>query len=66
MERRYLEPFIEADLGKKMVFLSGPRQVGKTTLALRLLDGDEKHPAYLNWDAMDDQQKILHFEGVFP
>jgi hypothetical protein len=35
-----------------MVFVGGPRQVGKTTFALGLLgpDADERHPAYLNWD----------------
>lgn len=35
-----------------MVFVGGPRQVGKTTFALSLLgpDADETHPAYLNWD----------------
>jgi hypothetical protein len=35
-----------------MVFVGGPRQVGKTTLALALLGpkADETHPAYLNWD----------------
>jgi hypothetical protein len=35
-----------------MVFLGGPRQVGKTTLALSLLGkgADERHPAYFNWD----------------
>lgn len=59
MKNRYLEPFIKADLKKKMVFLSGPRQVGKTTMALRLLGGDETHPAYFNWDDHDDQNKIL-------
>jgi len=62
LEKRYLEPFIKADLKKKMVFLSGPRQVGKTTLALRLLCGDETNPAYLNWDDLEDQQRILHNE----
>jgi len=42
----------------KMAFVGGPRQVGKTTLALDLLGGRAKgaksaretHPAYLNWD----------------
>jgi hypothetical protein len=62
IEKRYLESFIKKDLKNKMVFLSGPRQVGKTTLALRLLHGDEAHPAYLNWDSMDDQDKILNQE----
>jgi hypothetical protein len=33
---RALSPFIQADLARKMVFLSGPRQAGKTTLALDL------------------------------
>ncbi|MSQ72197.1 MAG: ATP-binding protein [Betaproteobacteria bacterium] len=35
-----------------MVFVGGPRQVGKTTFALGFLgkNADETHPAYLNWD----------------
>jgi predicted AAA+ superfamily ATPase len=33
MITRYLEEEIRKDLEEKMVFLSGPRQVGKTTLA---------------------------------
>ncbi len=59
---RYLTPFIRNDLREKMVFLSGPRQVGKTTLALQLLKGDESHPAYLNWDDIADQGSILKQE----
>ena len=49
---RYLETHIKSFLEEKMVFLGGPRQVGKTTLAFKLLDpqADETHPAYLNWD----------------
>ena len=30
---RYLEKYVKEDLTKKMVFLSGPRQSEKTTLA---------------------------------
>ena len=30
---RYLKPQVERDLKRKMVFVAGPRQVGKTTLA---------------------------------
>ena len=49
--QRYLAAAVEDDLRDKMVFLGGPRQVGKTTLALSLLDAeDSRHPAYLNWD----------------
>lgn len=50
--RRYLEPAVRDGLKRHMVFVGGPRQVGKTTLALGLLgdDATERHPAYLNWD----------------
>ena len=50
--RRYLEKAVRDALNKKMVFVGGPRQVGKTTFALSFLGkgADEKHPAYLNWD----------------
>jgi predicted AAA+ superfamily ATPase len=43
---------VAAALARKMVFVGGPRQVGKTTFALGFLgeDADERHPAYLNWD----------------
>lgn len=59
---RYLTPFIIQDLQEKMVFVGGPRQVGKTTLALDLLKGDEKHPAYFNWDSRDARRTILKEE----
>lgn len=62
MAARYLAPFIQRDLDEKIVLLSGPRQVGKTTLALRLLGGDESHPAYFNWDYEQDQRKLLRLE----
>lgn len=48
---RYLKENILEDLQEKMVFVGGPRQVGKTTMAFSFLEhGDENHPAYLNWD----------------
>lgn len=53
---RYLEKQIRDDLDKKMVFLGGARQVGKTTLARRLLNG---RPDYFNWDIPEDREKIL-------
>ena len=37
MKKRYLQDQVESDLNKKMVFVSGPRQVGKTTLAKSLI-----------------------------
>lgn len=57
---RYLSHHVEADLKKKMVFLGGPRQVGKTTLSLSLLNGGgKKHPAYFNWDFPVKRKAIL-------
>ncbi|HMH52898.1 MAG TPA: AAA family ATPase [Candidatus Acidoferrum sp.] len=53
---RYLEPQIRRDLSRKMVFVAGPRQVGKTTLARRILG---RAAGYLNWDASADRQAIL-------
>ncbi|HSS48807.1 MAG TPA: ATP-binding protein [Thermoanaerobaculia bacterium] len=53
---RYLLSQIERDLQKKMVFVAGPRQVGKTTLA-RSLEGAKQ--GYLNWDVPEDREKIL-------
>jgi predicted AAA+ superfamily ATPase len=50
---RYLTPAIEKALAsRKMAFVAGPRQVGKTTLALSLLGPkkDERAEGYLNWD----------------
>lgn len=45
---RYLSTQIQKDIERKMVFVGGPRQVGKTTLAKHLL---ANHPfGYLNWD----------------
>jgi len=51
--RRYLQDSLDKVVsGRKMAFVGGPRQVGKTTLALQMLgpDATEQHPAYLNWD----------------
>jgi predicted AAA+ superfamily ATPase len=47
---RYLKPQIERDLDAKMVFVGGPRQAGKTTLA-RSMAGAEA--GYLNWDVAE-------------
>lgn len=59
LPERYLTRMIKADLEKKMVFLGGPRQVGKTTLSQSLLiNFNDEHPAYLNWDSDIDRKKI--------
>ena len=54
--RRYLAGQVRTDLERKMVFVSGPRQVGKTTMARGLLPD----PAgYLSWDIPDHRDAIL-------
>ncbi|MBL8504001.1 MAG: ATP-binding protein [Rhodocyclaceae bacterium] len=56
--QRYLDAAIAADLGRKMVFLTGPRQVGKTTLA-RALMASWPRAQYLNWDVPNDRRILL-------
>ena len=49
--QRYIKIPVANDLKTRMVFIGGPRQVGKTTFALTFLPKPiESHPAYLNWD----------------
>ncbi len=55
---RYLSPYLPKDLAKKMVFVSGPRQAGKTTLVKSLLPPEES--LYLCWDDPDDRKVILN------
>ncbi len=57
--RRYLTEKITADLSKKMVFLGGPRQVGKTTCAQRILTENQQAAGILNWDDDEDREAIL-------
>jgi predicted AAA+ superfamily ATPase len=56
---RYITTAIQEDLQKKMVFIGGPRQVGKTTLAKLLLSSDNDNGRYFNWDYDEDRQNIL-------
>ena len=60
--RRYLEAQVQADLKRKMVFVGGPRQVGKSTLARNILGG--RAAAILNWDV--DAQRALILRQSFP
>lgn len=54
---RYLDGWIDSLSKEKLLLLSGPRQVGKTTLAKRWLEPQKG--AYLNWDVPVDRQRIL-------
>ena len=53
--KRYLEKFIKKDLKNKIVFLTGPRQVGKTTLSKMITDDYD----YFNYDNAEDRLGIL-------
>jgi uncharacterized protein len=57
--KRYLEDQVRRDLATKMVFVGGPRQVGKTTMALRVLDDPR---GYLSWDVPEHRAAILRRE----
>lgn len=62
---RYIGQYILKDLSKKMVFIGGPRQSGKTTLAKHILDiypyAQERKGIYYTWDFDEDRQSILKY-----
>jgi predicted AAA+ superfamily ATPase len=55
--KRLLEPHIIKDLKKKMVFLTGPRQVGKTWL-VKEIARSVSDSVYLNYDSAEDREII--------
>ena len=63
--RRYLRvPVDRALSARKMAFVAGPRQVGKTTFALTLLGprATERSPGYFNWDDPRSAARIRRVE----
>lgn len=56
--KREQKKAILRDLNKKMVFIAGPRQAGKTTLAKEIAKEFESF-IYLTYDRMEDQNMIL-------
>jgi len=63
IHERYIKKPVISDLKSKMVFIGGPRQVGKTTLALSFLpEPNTKSPAYFNWDDVPDRSKLMRGE----
>lgn len=56
---RYILPLVKEYLVERMVFVGGPRQVGKTTLCTQFLGAKGIHsPAYLNWDNLKARKAI--------
>lgn len=54
--KRYLKKYIQFDLDKKIVLITGPRQCGKTTLAKQLFDQYD----YFNYDSAEDRLALKH------
>jgi predicted AAA+ superfamily ATPase len=61
-KERYLSQDIIQDLNDKMVFIGGARQVGKTTLATKLIAPAFREFVYYNWDYRADRKKIMDSE----
>ncbi|MEE9912230.1 MAG: AAA family ATPase [Deltaproteobacteria bacterium] len=59
LKERYLTKYIIDDLRDKMVFVGGPRQVGKTTLCRSFVGAAFKNSAYFNWDNRADRKAIM-------
>lgn len=53
--KRYLEKYIQKDLKRKIVLLTGPRQTGKTTLAKML----SHHFDYFNYDDAEHRLSLM-------
>jgi len=58
VKKRYLTDYAVQDLAEKMVFIGGPRQIGKTTLSIDLIAKKFKQHEYLNWDNRQDRKRI--------
>ncbi len=55
--KRYLDNLVMIDLASKAVVLTGPRQVGKTTLSRQLMKLYD-NAQYLNWDVLADRMVL--------
>ena len=62
MVKRRAEGPVEADLATKMVFVAGPRQCGKTTMARQLLE--RLGGQYFSWDVAEHRKALR--ESVLP
>lgn len=60
----YLDIWQEVSAGKNMIFLSGPRQAGKTTLA-KCISFAFTNRLYFNWDIMEDRARLIENPAFF-
>ena len=58
---RYIEQPVKEDVKRKMVFIGGPPQSGKTTLAKHLCEqaGFDVKKRYLTWDDAEDRENMI-------
>ncbi|MFZ2395461.1 MAG: AAA family ATPase [Smithella sp.] len=69
MERTVKEYIFDQEMNAgEMIFLTGPRQVGKTTFARNWLAGQKADDLYFNWDdpavAADYKRNPLYFTNI--
>jgi predicted AAA+ superfamily ATPase len=62
--KRIQQELVRRDLARKMVFLTGPRQVGKTSLALAISESFE-NSVYLNYDHFAHRE-VIHKANWLP
>ena len=60
----YTQIFNDLILEKSMIFMAGPRQVGKTTLAQSLADS-YSNKVYLNWDIISSRARFIENPTFF-
>lgn len=60
----YINLWNELSKEKKMIFLAGPRQVGKTTIAKEIAK-KYKNNIYFNWDIISNQKEIINNPTFF-
>lgn len=61
---KYLKYWQELSASKEMIFLSGPRQSGKTTLARNMIGSSFTNLSYFNYDFIESK-KILREDPYF-
>jgi predicted AAA+ superfamily ATPase len=60
----YIHTWEELSGEKSMIFLTGPRQAGKTTLA-RMISDSFSNKLYFNWDIPEDRTRLIQNPSFF-
>lgn len=60
----YVKIWQELERSKDMIFLAGPRQAGKTTLA-KIISGSFTNKLYFNWDIVAHRVRLLENPAFF-